>query len=408
MSGSASLSDQLKRAATLAEGRWDSFKRQAKAAVGFRRPLSIATYRGYGSPRDVTVYGRVLEQKRTIEPAEDAPWWRNLHAMYHAWQTDEVPGCRIAAELAGVRQTATTDEEGYFEFRFRPADPLPTDAWHPVTLSLPPQPIRQPGPVTESGFALVPDAGAAFGVVSDMDDTVIRSHASNFWKVARLTLLKNARTRLPFEGVSAFYNALAAGPGEPPQDTGAGESGETRGHSPDSEDVLVSPPNPFFYVSSSAWNLYELFRVFLRVNHLPDGPILLRDVGIDTNKFVAGGHDHKLRKIERIFATYPDLPFVLIGDSGQDDPKLYRDAVEGHPGRVKAIYIRDVRDRTRFDVKRIAAEVTASGVPMQLVPDTVAAANHAAELGLIDRRWLPAVREDRRGDQTAALRQEAV
>ena len=237
-----------------------------------------------------------------------------------------------------------------------------------------------------------------------MDDTVIRSYASNFWKIARLTLLKNARTRLPFEGVSAFYNALAAGPG--------GDWARSPASlEPDADPA--APPNPIYYVSSSAWNLYELFRVFLRVNGLPDGPILLRDMGIDTNMFVAGGHDHKLVKIERIFESTGDLPFVLIGDSGQDDPKLYRDAVRQHPGRVRAIYIRDVRDRTRFDVRRIAREVTAEGVPMELVPDTVAAANHAADLGLIDRGHLPAIREDRRGDRLAAdgeaaVRQEAV
>ena len=407
---SPSVSDQLKRAAMLAEGRLDGFKRQLKAAIGLRRPLRIQTYRGFGSPRDVRIMGRVLEDKPVIEPNADDPWWRNLRAMYHAWQTDEVTGCRIAAELAGARQTATTDEEGYFEFRFRPDAPLDRGQWHGVTLSLPPQAIRQPGPVSETAHALVPHADAGFGVISDMDDTVIRSHATNVWKIARLTLLKNARTRLPFEGVSAFYNALAAGPGDidgpGPRDATHGESGDAAGD-------LVVPPNPLFYVSSSAWNLHELFRVFLRVNGLPDGPIMLRDIGIDEQQCVAGGHDHKLHKIERIFRTYPDLPFVLIGDSGQDDPKLYRDAVYNHPGRVRAIYIRDVRARTRFDVRRIAAEVTADGVPMRLVPDTVAAANHAAQLGLIARSWLPAIRQDRRGDRLtpageAAVRQETV
>ncbi len=332
----------------------------------------------------------MLEDKPIPEPAEDDPWWRNLHAMYHHWQTDEVSGCRIACEFAGRRQSAVTDEEGYFEFRFRLAERLETGLYHAATLSLPPQAIRQAGPVSATSYNLVPAADAQFGVISDMDDTVIRSYASNFWKIARLTLLKNARTRLPFEGVSAFYNALAAGPG-------GDWTGSPASLEPDAQPA--ASPNPVYYVSSSAWNLYELFRVFLRVNGLPDGPILLRDMGIDGDQFVAGGHEHKLEKIERIFASTGDLPFVLIGDSGQDDPKLYRDAVRQYPGRVKAVYIRDVRDRTRFDVRRIAREVTAEGVPMALVPDTVAAANHAAELGLIDPAHLPAIREDRRGDQ---------
>ena len=402
--GPLPTADQLKHAAQVMEGRFDLLKRNLKAAVGLRRPLTIQPYRGYGSPTDLHVGGRVLEDKPVRRPKASDPWWQNLRAMYHYWQTDEVSGCRIACELGGRRQTAVTDEEGYFEFRFRPDEPVEGGRFHTATLSLPPQAIRQPGPVSATGFSLVPAADAGFGVISDMDDTVIRSYASNFWKIARLTLLKNARTRLPFEGVSAFYNALAAGPG--------GDWARSP-RSLDPHDDPAAPPNPIYYVSSSAWNLYELFRVFLRVNGLPDGPILLRDLGVDATQFVAGGHGHKLVKIERIFASTGDLPFVLIGDSGQDDPKLYRDAVYAHPGRVKAIYIRDVRDRTRFDVRRIAAEVTAHGVPMELVPDTVAAANHAADLGLIDRSTLPAIREDRRGDRLnrqgeAAERQEAV
>ncbi|MFH5804550.1 App1 family protein [Alienimonas sp. DA493] len=403
-SGSLPSADQLKHAAQVIEGRYDLLKRNLKAAVGFRRPLKIQTYRGFGSPRDVRVSGRVLEDKPIADPAEDDPWWRNLTAMYHHWQTDEVSGCRVACEFAGHRQTAVSDPEGYFEFRFRPTEPLPAGAFHTATLSLPPQAIRQAGPVFATAFNLVPAADAGFGIISDMDDTVIRSYASNFWKIARLTLLKNARTRLPFEGVSAFYNALAAGPkGDWSRSPASLEPG----------DDPVAPPNPIYYVSSSAWNLYELFRVFLRVNGLPDGPILLRDMGVDTNKFVAGGHDHKLEKIERIMNSTGDLPFVLIGDSGQDDPKLYRDAVREYPGRVKAVYIRDVRDRTRFDVRRIAREVSDEGVPMVLVPDTVAAANHAADLGLINKAYLPAIREDRRGDRLDATghaveRQETV
>ncbi|NNJ24420.1 App1 family protein [Alienimonas chondri] len=396
--GSLPSADQLKRAAQIVEGRYESAKRNLKALVGFRRPLRIQTYRGFGSPNDLRVSGRVLEDKPIADPEEDHSWWQNMRSMYRHWQTDEVSGCRIACEFHGRRQTALTDEEGYFEFRYRFAEALPDGAFHTATLSLPPQAIRQAGPVQATSFNLVPSATAQFGVISDMDDTVIRSYASNFWKIARLTLLKNARTRLPFEGVSAFYNALAAG-------THSDWAESPTSRDPDIDPVV--PPNPIYYVSSSAWNLYELFRVFLRVNGLPDGPILLRDLGIDANQFIAGGHGHKLEKIERIFASTGDLPFVLIGDSGQDDPKLYRDAVARHPGRVKAIYIRDVRDRTRFDVRRIAREVTADGVPMKLVPDTVAAANHAAQLGLIDAAHLPAIREDRRGDRLDATGESA-
>ncbi len=158
-----------------------------------------------------------------------------------------------------------------------------------------------------------------------------------------------------------------------------------------------------FYVSSSAWNLYDLFRVFLEHNELPSGPILLRDYGIDEDKFVVEqGHRHKLRKIESIFEMYRTMRFVLVGDSGQDDPFLYQEAVRKYPGRVLAIYIRDVHQKRRENVTRIAAEVSAGGVPMLLVPDTGAAAIHAAEHGLIESSRLGEIRVDRAADESAA------
>ncbi|HEX6987036.1 MAG TPA: App1 family protein, partial [Planctomycetaceae bacterium] len=138
-------------------------------------------------------------------------------------------------------------------------------------------------------------------------------------------------------------------------------------------------------------------------NELPSGPILLRDYGIDEDKFVVEqGHGHKLLKIESIFEMYRGMRFVLVGDSGQDDPFLYREAVVRYPGRVIAIYIRDVKPKRREEVRRVADEVTGSGVPMLLVPDTGAAAAHAAEAGLIDPSRLDEIRTDRAADESPA------
>src|SRR5690606_1902175 len=95
-------------------------------------------------------------------------------------------------------------------------------------------------------------------------------------------------------------------------------------------------------------------------------------------------------------------PFVLIGDSGQEDPEIYREAVRRHPGRVKAVYIRDVTPGARdADVRAITEERAGEGVEMVLVRDTVEAARHAAARGLIDPAALPLVRGDRARDEAA-------
>jgi phosphatidate phosphatase APP1 len=202
---------------------------------------------------------------------------------------------------------------------------------------------------------MVPGRGR-FAVISDLDDTVVHSSATNVMKMAWIVVRNNAYTRLPFPGVSAFYEALRRGT----------EDGQE---------------NPIFYVSSSPWNIYDLLEDFLDVHGLPAGPLFLKDWSPTT---LGKHHNHKLGIIRTLLATYPELPFVLIGDSGEEDPEIYRQAVVEHPGRIEAVYIRDVTsDERDAEVSKIAAEVEGMGTKMVAVADSAAAAEHAASIGLI-------------------------
>ena len=132
---------------------------------------------------------------------------------------------------------------------------------------------------------------------------------------------------------------------------------------------------------------------FLGIHNMPPGPLLLRDLGISRPKTPppagvtgsAGIHfAHKLHEIDDVLNTYPALPFVLLGDSGQEDARIYREVVRRHPGRIHAIYIRDVQVPARaLLVGPVTEELKAEGVPMLLVPDYATAAAHANSLGLI-------------------------
>ncbi|MBD0260917.1 MAG: DUF2183 domain-containing protein, partial [Cytophagales bacterium] len=225
---------------------------------------------------------------------------------------------------------------------------------------------------------LIPPAASQFGVISDVDDTILVSGVTNLLRMARLAFLNNARTRLPFAGVAAFYRALQSGP----------------------ESTLF---NPVFYVSSSPWNLYDLLVDFCAVQGIPKGPFMLRDVGIDEDKFLSGTHaGHKAVQIEHILRVCHNLPFVLIGDSGQHDPEIYLQVLKDYPDRIRAIYIREVtRKRRRTQITRLMAEAQALKVPMLLVKDTVEAAEHAATFGLIDPDAIPDIRADKRHDEEA-------
>ena len=103
-------------------------------------------------------------------------------------------------------------------------------------------------------------------------------------------------------------------------------------------------------MSSSPWNLYDLLVDFLDLNGIPAGPLMLRDFGLRYEPTAGSGHlGHKLKEMRQILQAYPQLQFILIGDSGQEDPEIYREVVKEFPGRILAIYIRDVQLPDRKD-----------------------------------------------------------
>ncbi|MDQ2671444.1 MAG: DUF2183 domain-containing protein, partial [Actinomycetota bacterium] len=86
-------------------------------------------------------------------------------------------------------------------------------------------------------------------------------------------------------------------------------------------------------------------------------------------------------------------PFVLIGDSGEEDPEIYLQAVREHPGRVIAVYIRDVTSGKRdAEIRAMAGEARKLGTEMVAVPDTTAAAEHAASIRLVAPSAIDTVR----------------
>jgi phosphatidate phosphatase APP1 len=321
-----------------------------------RDPYHVVGYRGYGTAERVLVLGRVLQNEgiARADPAQSR--WRNLLHALKRFESDPLPFARVRARIQRSELTLVADDEGFVREHVTLASGASLGAgWHDVALDL-----TEPNHTAPTAVAsvLVPPASAQLGVISDMDDTVLQSQVTNFLRAARMVLLENARTRLPFPGVAAFYRAL--------QEGATGTLG-----------------NPIFYVSSSPWNLYDVIADFLDAQRIPTGPLLLRDWDLARSGDKHGSHKAPL--IRDILETYPTLPFVLVGDSGQEDPEIYTELVRQYPGRILAVYIRNVtpgQERSAA-IARLAAEVQTAGSALVLADDTLAAARHAAEHGWI-------------------------
>ncbi|HEY0969453.1 MAG TPA: phosphatase domain-containing protein [Gemmatimonadales bacterium] len=371
------------RAVAGVEAAVDRLRYRGGAGAGRSRMSRVVPYDGYGTSQALSLFGRVLKGAPLAPARDGAGAWENLIATYRRFETDEVPGARVRVRAGGVEREVTADDEGYFRCRLVLDAPFRSEGWQDVEYTLVEPPTD--GESTARGRALVPSAAAAFGVISDMDDTVVRTDVTQLLRMVRTVLFGNARTRLPFPGVAAFYRALAGG----------GAAGG---------------PNPLFYVSSSPWNLHDLLAEFLDLQGIPRGPLMLRDWGVSSSELAPTRHgSHKQGAIRDILGTYPALPFILVGDSGQEDPEIYSSIVHDHPGRVLAIYIRDVtRNPTRTAaIARLAREVERVSCPLLLAEDTVGIARHAAERGWIDPAALSEIAGEAESDDPGGERPPA-
>ncbi|MGB3740009.1 MAG: App1 family protein, partial [Pontixanthobacter sp.] len=141
---------------------------------------------------------------------------------------------------------------------------------------------------------------------------------------------------------------------------------------------------PFFYVSSSPWNLYSYLVAYMRLKALPLGPIALRDWGLNRATFGGGSHGaHKRRAIDRILNTYPHMRFALIGDDTQGDLTAYGTVVEEYGAQIAAVFIRSAGEALSAEEEAAVRTIEASGVPLWRGPDYATGAAFLEQTGLL-------------------------
>ena len=353
------INSALRSIGKFAHREWDSLVDRLN--WGNDKPVTVANYVGFGRPDYLFLTGRVLRD-RGIRREERDKLWDNISNNFKRFNSREIPGAEVKISWGGYTFERTTNDEGYFhvEHHCPPDGHVHGDdeLWQEAEItvvSVPEQ--KNVDYVTHS--AIVVPAKAEFGIISDIDDTILQTDVTSRFKIKTMvhTILKNAGSRRAFGGVSDFYNSLMLGPDE-------------------------EGFNPFFYVSNSPWNLYDLLTDFLDLNHFPRGPVLLRDFGLPSQDDTFSYKTHKADMVARVLSTYPDMKFILVGDSGEHDTDIYLEAARNNPDRILCIYIRDVRSEKRAE--RIEALIeNVSNINVNLVGSYEEATEHARAHGWI-------------------------
>ena len=271
------------------------------SADAVRRKARIVPYGIYGRTDHIVVNGRVLEDAPARADKNRGPLG-NLAENVRILESDEIAGVPVRVTLGGQTFDTVTDDDGIFRFERSLKKPL-RPGRHKAVLAVGNDAFAA-SVAQEPATILTADAVI---IVSDFDDTVVQSHVRDKKRLVINSLLKNAAQLHAVPGAAVAYAA-------------AEKEGAT-----------------FFYLSGSPINFHERIEDFLERNGFPAGPLLLKNFGQDP---IFDQEGYKPKRLEHLLTTFPDARFILIGDSGEKDPEIYRRAQLRHPAQVHSVVIR--------------------------------------------------------------------
>jgi phosphatidate phosphatase APP1 len=328
--------------------------RGGKRLSGVLRPMAIEPYRGFVADGVAHVRARVLERPRFESAAEGLRIDASIYANLMRWVVLDMPGVEVTVTLGGASVTATSNADGFVVAKVPAGDLAP--GWHVVTLSAVDQEGRT---VTAQGRVVRPDPRSQIAVISDIDDTILRTGMTEGLRAIQRTVLRDAHGRKPIPGTPSLYRGLARGAGGRPEST-------------------------FFYVSSSPWNLYDMLVQFLAMRGFPRGPLFLTDwrpgpLSIDGKE----NPGHKRARIRRLLDAYPELTYVLVGDDGEADPTIYQEFLKSDRDRIEVAMVRSVDGAAGRRARRVQ-KIPSNPGRVLTCSDAEHMARVAEHLGLVD------------------------
>ena len=321
------------------------------------KSVSVQLYHGYGHTNNLVVYGHVFKFRAKSLQNYSNNFFVNIVYLLKMFILKPYPFVKVRLNFHGQEVNQTTEYDGFFKCEWQ-AEENVSAGWHQVKVEA----IAENGEVmaVNTGEVFVPHI-TQYAFVSDIDDTVMVSHSATIGRRLRELFIKNPHTRKTFPGVATHYNMLA------------------QAHT-DS-----STPNPFFYVSSSEWNLYDYLLETFKFNKLPEGTFLLNQIKRwkDLIKTGKTGHEGKLIRVMRILDVFPNQKFVFFGDNSQQDPDIYITIALKYPKNIEAIYIRNVRKEREQATKETLAKVKEQQIHTCLFSNSQQAIDHSISIGLI-------------------------
>ncbi|RZK80537.1 MAG: DUF2183 domain-containing protein [Pedobacter sp.] len=321
------------------------------------KSASVKVYHGYGHTNNLVVYGHVFRFKAKTTQKFSDNLFKNILHLLKLFIVKPYPFVKVRLTFNGQQVFHKTEYDGFFKFEWKSNETV-SAGWHNVLVDA----IGDDEQIIASGTGeiFVPHI-TQYAFISDIDDTIMISYSATIRKRLRELFIKNPRTRKTFKDLYQHYCALSV------------------------SHTTADQPNPFFYVSSSEWNLYDYLLETFRYNKLPEGAFLLNQIKRwkDLIKTGKTGHEGKLIRVMRILDAFPNQKFVFFGDNSQKDPAIYTAIAEKYPKNIAAVYIRNVRKEREEETRVLLDRIAAKNVNTCLFSSSEDAILHSKSIGLI-------------------------
>lgn len=265
------------------------------------RRATVLPFPGYGGQGWVRVLGRVLivAPPAKTETGEFASvrGWRSFVGI-------PVSFANVKVTIGDTTHEVIADRGGVIDAVIS-ADLAP--GWQTFTVS-----VEGQAPIEATAFIVADDV--TFGVISDVDDTVMVTALPRPFVAAWNSFVVDEHARIPVPGMAVLLDQL----------------------------MRENPGSPMIYLSTGAWNIAPTLSRFLSRHLFPAGSTLLTDWGPTHDRWFRSGRDHKARNLARLSQEFPNIRWLLIGDDGQHDESIYLQFQQEHPGSVAGVAIRQL------------------------------------------------------------------
>jgi len=297
----------------------------------------VICYTSYGSSTSIRLLGRVIlvpaRATSSLGKATEELIRRRGFRNFFSTACVRAP---FTVTVAGQVVSGVTDRGGYIDLRVR--DHHLAAGW---------QQVRMRSAGSEPSFAEVQVVGddVDFGVISDIDDTIISTFLPRPMIAAWNSFIRDESARQSIPGMARLYASL----------------------------LSRHPEAPVIYISTGAWNTQGFLSRFLKRHGYPAGAMLLTDWGPTNTGWFRSGSAHKTEALLQLTSDFPAISWLLVGDDGQHDPAIYADFARIAPDQVRAIAIRQLTPAEQVlahgTTGMIDPDDTVAGIPLVSAPD---------------------------------------